>query len=231
MTGFTYADYANILRAAREYGYKVMTVRDFFEGRANESSKVLISRLDVDVKIERVPIIANLYKQAGFTASFYLRLHAAAYNVLSMGNIAIVRQLIADGFEVGLHTELVDANGINGIDSRDLLVRELELFATVFGAQVCGTASHGDMTPYNNLDFWKKNKPSDFGLLYEAYDSALWLNARYVSDSEWTRWKAYEKGQLLEGDRGTPIDHMREGVPRLYLLTHPESWYYRYIYE
>ena len=72
----------------------------------------------------------------------------------------------------------------------------------------------------------------DFGLVYEAYDKKLWNNSDYVSDSEWIRWKAYKNGKLSKGDKRTPIEHIKENNPKiLYLLTHPESWYERYIYE
>lgn len=88
------------------------------------------------------------------------------------------------------------------------------------------------MTPFNNLDFWKKYSVNEFGLVYEAYDKKLWNSCRYVSDSEWTQWKAYENGLLLQNDRRSPIEHIREDMPNvLLLLTHPESWYERYIYE
>ena len=95
-----------------------------------------------------------------------------------------------------------------------------------------GTASHGDMTYFNNLNFWKNHSAKEFGLLYEAYDKKLWDNCRYVSDSEWTKWKAYEKGKLLKNDTRSPIEHILEDKPKvLYLLTHPECWYQEYIHE
>ena len=87
------------------------------------------------------------------------------------------------------------------------------------------------MTHYNNLDFWKTNNPKKFGLVYEAYDEKLWNYCRYISDSEWTQWKAYENGRLLQDDRRTPIEHMGDNCKVLHLLTHPESWYEGFIYE
>jgi hypothetical protein len=106
------------------------------------------------------------------------------------------------------------------------------LFETIFGVKIYGTASHGDITHFNNLDFWKTYSLEEFSLLYEAYDEKLWNHCRYVSDSEWTRWKSYENGILIENDRRTPIEHMNDDKPKiLHLLTHPESWYEAYIHE
>ena len=88
------------------------------------------------------------------------------------------------------------------------------------------------MTHYNNLDFWNVHSVEDFGLIYEAYDKKLWNHCRFVSDSEWIRWKAYENGKLIENDRRNPIEHMKNDKPKIFnLLTHPESWYEGYIHE
>lgn len=231
MDDFTFTYYEEIFEKALSNGYRVITLKDFFNHEYDDKEKVLVNRIDVDVKIGRLRNICHIFNKLDVKATIFLRLHASEYNLLSFGNINIVKQLISIGCEVGLHTELEDAGGICGLDKEDVLRHELQLFETVFGIKIHGTASHGDLTPYNNLDFWKERQASSFGLLYEAYDSDLWNNCRYVSDSEWIRWKAYENGVLLEGDRRTPIEHIDEAPRILHLLTHPESWYEDYIYE
>jgi hypothetical protein len=231
MTDFTYANYESIFREALAADYQVITLRDFFEGEFDQGGKILVNRIDVDFRIDRVPKILAIFDKLGIAGSFFFRLHAPAYNLLSIGNIAIARAAVAAGNEVCLHTELKDVEGYCGIEPVGLLENELRLFDYVMGKKTWGTASHGDMTAYNNLDFWKQHEASEFGLLYEAYDPKLWQNCRYVSDSEWTRWKAYENGELMEGDRRNPIEHLRGGPRVLHLLTHPESWYDGYINE
>ena len=150
---------------------------------------------------------------------------------MSIGNIKIIQNLISIGCEIGLHTELEDVEGYCKLNKTKLLKKEIELIETIFSIKVFGSASHRDVTNYNNLDFWKENKPKDFGLEYEAYDQKLWNNCRYVSDSEWTQWKSYNNGILMTNDRRNPIDHMKENCKVLNLLTHPESWYQNYIHE
>ena len=90
-------------------------------------------------------------------------------------------------------------------------------------------------TGLNNLDFWSDKKPSEFNLLYEAYDKStdfgLFERSFYVSDSEWTRWKCYDHGVLREGDRRTPKEHLLEKHPLVYLLIHPDTYYDKHIYE
>jgi hypothetical protein len=214
-----------------ESGYRVITVREYFDGAFVSGEKILVNRVDVDVKIDRLPRFLEIYKRLGIRASIYVRLHAPTYNLLSFGNLAIMRDLVEAGNEIGLHTEMSDAQGLCVIDGASLLRREISLLELVTGAPVYGTASHGDMTGLNNLHFWLTHSPLEFGLLYEAYDKKLWENCRYVSDSEWVVWKAYHDGKLIAGDRRSPLEHAREGVPVLHVLTHPESWYDRYIFE
>lgn len=232
MDSFTFPTYRKIFETALEHDYQIITLKDFFLNNYDKSKKILVNRIDVDIKIKRLKEIYKIFQDLNITASIYLRLHAPDYNLLSIGNIKIINELVAIGCEIGIHTELEDVGGYcNNIDTKILLQQEIELFETIFKTKIYGTASHGDMTHFNNLNFWKKNRAENFGLLYEAYDEKLWNHSRYVSDSEWTLWKAYQNGILLENDRRTPFEHMEQGCKILHLLTHPESWHHGYIHD
>ena len=232
MDDFTFYNYERIFKKALANKYKIITLKEFFSDEYDKSQHIFINRIDVDFKIERLKTIYKIFKKLDIRASIYLRLHSPNYNLLSFGNIRIIKNLISIGCEIGLHTELEDASGYCSIEKKELLEQEIKLFETVFGVKVYGTASHGDMTHYNNLDFWNAYTVENFGLLYEAYDKKIWNHCRFISDSEWTRWKSYENGKLIENDRRDPIEHMVNDKPKIFnLLTHPESWYEGYIYE
>jgi len=232
MDNFTFDYYKKIFQTTLDNDYKIITIKEFFSDEYDKNEKILVNRIDVDVKIDRLKTVYKIFKEQNIKASIYVRLHAPNYNLLSIGNIKIIQDLISIGCEIGLHTELQDLEGYCSIEKKELLKQEIKLFETIFNMKMYGTASHGDMTCYNNLDFWRNHTAREFGLLYEGYDKKLWDNCRYVSDSEWIRWKAYEKGKLLENDRRTPIEHIVEEQPKIFhLLTHPESWYEGYIYE
>lgn len=232
MSDFTYAAYDQMVGEILNAGYRYVTLQEFFSPTFVAPEKMVVNRIDVDLKIDRLRTLRSIFKRHDVRASIYVRLHAAGYNLLNFGTIRLLQDLLDDGHEIGLHTEMMDASGFLGVDGPSLLKSELHLLETVLGKQTHGTASHGDMTPFNNLDFWKHNAPSDFGLSYEAYDTRLWENCRYVSDSEWTRWKSYDNGSLRVDDRRTPQEHaFQDQPPILYLLTHPESWYEHYIHE
>jgi hypothetical protein len=232
MYKFTFDYNKKIFQTALDNGYKFITLKEFFANEYDKKQKIIINRIDVDIKIDRLKFYYKIFSELDIKASVYTRLHSPTYNLLSIGNIKIIQNLISIGCEVGLHTELEDVNGYCGIEKKKLLQKEIKLFETIFNVKMHGTASHGDMTYFNNLNFWKNHSAKEFGLLYEAYDKKLWDNCRYVSDSEWTKWKAYERGKLLKNDTRSPLEHILEDKPKvLYLLTHPECWYHEYIHE
>ena len=52
----------------------------------------------------------------------------------------------------------------------------------MFDIKIKGIASHRATNGLNNLDFWKENRASTYGLLYEAHD---WVkDCFYISGSE-----------------------------------------------
>jgi len=91
------------------------------------------------------------------------------------------------------------------------------------------------MKGLNNLDFWKDKKPIDFGLLYEGYDKEpkynIFQESLYISDSEWIRWKCYDKGIKKEGDYRSPSEHLVDQPKLIHLLIHPDTYYNNHFYE
>jgi len=228
---FTFNEYKNIFQQALDNDYRIITLKEFFNDEYDPSELILVNRIDVDIKIERLKYFYEIFKDLNIKSSVYVRLHAPQYNLLSINNIKIIQDLLSIGCEIGLHTEMEDLKGLCGINQESAIKTEIRLLEAIFNTKIHGTASHGDITGFNNLDFWKKFNPHSLGLNYEAYENKLWNNCRYVSDSEWTIWKAYHNGKLIENDRRSPIEHIKERVKILHLLTHPESWYERYIHE
>ena len=195
----------------------------------------VINRVDIDFKPYKTSIVGKIFKSLGIKGTFFVRLHAPEYNPFSFENYLIMKQLLIDGHEVGYHSEIIDQSKIWGEDAAKCLDRDINVLSSMLDTKIVSVASHGGRTAWNNLDFWRNKKASDFGLLYEAYEESenfnLWKEAFYISDSEITRWKCYNKGILVEGDRKSFGDHIEMRHKLIYLLIHPDIYYTNHVYE
>ena len=221
--------------AAIQSGYEIINCLDYATRAKKLAPLTLVNRVDIDFSMLKAETLCNIFNRLGIKATFFVRLHAPEYNPFSFENYRILKLIKNSGHEIGYHSEVLDQSEIWSEDAESCLRRDLKVLSHMLETNIYGIASHGGMTGFNNLDFWKNRKASDFGALYEAYDEQgpfnLFKNCFYISDSEWTRWKCYDKGELLFGDRRTPIEHFRDQHPLIQMLIHPDTYYYRHIYE
>lgn len=233
---FTFAALEEQYRTALNAGYKFLTCDEYVDyKRAGLVERVIVNRVDVDVSIRRAERLGMLFDQLGIKGTFFIRLHGSEYNPFSFEHYRIVRGLVDAGHEIGYHSEIVDAAEIWDETAEACLQRDIDVFNRMFGVRISGVASHGGFTGLNNLDFWKDRMPREFGLRYEAYDIQpefnLFHESFYISDSEWTRWKCYDRGHLVEGDRRSFGAHIADGRPLVYLLIHSDTYFDRHFYE
>ncbi|MEJ5220047.1 hypothetical protein WG622_17465 [Cognatishimia sp. D5M38] len=227
------AEYRTLL----DMGYQFVTCQDAFDqfratGQVNGGKLTVINRVDVDFSLQRAARLAAIYNSLGIKATFFVRLHAKEYNPFDFENFRHLRAIQKAGHEVGYHSEIVDQAAIWNEDASTALIRDLAIMETMLGEPVRGAASHGGLTGLNNLDFWADHKAEEFGLNYEAYQDGVMEASRYISDSEWVRWKAYENGVRLDEDQRSPTQHaIDDRSPLIYLLVHPDTYFDRHIYE
>lgn len=234
---FTFEYIETEYRSLLAEGYDFVDCKTGFDqfkkdGTINPGTPTAINRIDVDFSLVRAARLGDIFQKLGIPATFFIRLHAKEYNPFDFENFRHLKGLQARGFEIGYHSEIIDQAAIWGEDPASCLRRDLDVLQTMIDAPVAGIASHGGLTGLNNLDFWKDNNPEDFGATYEAYQHGVMEASRYVSDSEWIRWKAYNKGQRLDDDARSPSEHARQDKPDLMtILIHPDTYYERHFYE
>lgn len=218
-------------------GYKFITCKDYIACKANDTlpEKVIINRIDIDLSVKKTERITAILNQYGIKGTFFVRLHAPEYNPFSFENYRIIKNLVNANHELGYHSEIIDESNIWDEDPKYCMERDIKVLENMFNTKISGSASHGGLTGFNNLDFWNNYEPSDFGLLYEGYDHRkefnLFHESLYISDSEWTQWKCYNKGILIKDDRRSPSEHAANGHPIIHLLIHPDTYFDRHIYE
>jgi len=232
---FTFANLEAQYKAALKTGYEFITCIDYAEKSEPLSSLTIVNRVDIDVSVKKAERLCNMFDRLGIKATFFVRLHANEYNPFSFENYLILKRICESGHEIGYHSEIVDQGVIWSEDASDCLRRDIDVLNRMLSINTKGVASHGGMTGLNNLDFWKNRNPTEFGLVYEAYDKTeafnLFENSFYISDSEWIRWKCYNKGDLCQDDRRTPAEHFQQRHPLIYMLIHPDTYFDRHFYE
>lgn len=232
---FTFAALERQYRVALDVGYEFLTCHDYCVKKTMLPQLTVVNRVDIDVSVRKAERLLEVFDRLRLKATFFVRLHAVEYNPFSFENYRILRAIRDSGHELGYHSEVVDQATIWGEDAAECLMRDLNVLNCMLGIRASGVASHGGMTGLNNLDFWRDKVPADFGLTYEAYDKSnafgLFDASFYISDSEWTRWKCYERGVLRTGDRRSFADHAQSRYPLIYLLIHPDTYYDRHPYE
>lgn len=232
---FNFDNLESQLKVALNEGYQFYTIEEFIAKKEELNDLSIVLRIDVDFSIKKVRPLLALLNDLAIKATWFIRLHAPEYNPFSFEGYRIIRDLIDSGHELGYHSEIVDQAAIWNENASDCLVRDLAVLETMFNVKIKGVASHGGTTGLNNLDFWKDHNVSEFDLLYEGYDRDklnLFNSALYLSDSEWTRWKCYRDGVLLEGDRRNIADHVRMKEDKLiYLLIHSDTYFVEHFYE
>ena len=234
---FTFDNLRTQLESAIDAGYSFVTCSEYcaLKAQGNLPSKLIVNRVDIDLSVKKTELLYEIFNLLEIRGTFFLRLHAPEYNPFSFESYRILKKLIDSGHELGYHSEVVDQAAIWNEDPAECLLRDIDLINRMFGIEIRGAASHGGLTGLNNLDFWKNRKPREFGLLYEGYDKEpeynLFQESFYISDSEWTRWKCYDKGVICEGDHRTFEEHIHDGHELIHLLIHPDTYFYRHIYE
>ncbi len=232
---FTFNKIEEYYAAAIELGYEVMTCFDYTQRKKNLPPLTIVNRVDIDFSMSKAERLCKIFNQIGIKATFFVRLHAPEYNLFSFENYRILKYIQKSGHEIGYHSEIIDQSAIWKESADDCLLRDIDILNRLIETNIQGIASHGGLTGLNNFDFWKNKKAKNFGVLYEAYEETgafnLYKNSFYISDSQWTAWKCYDRGKLQVNDKRTPLEHFKNLHSKIYMLIHPDTYYDRHIYE
>jgi len=230
---FSFVHYREIFEKALENNYQIITCKDFFDDNYDKDKKVLINRVDVDLSLKQAKKVLKIFNDLKIKATFFIRMHASEYNPFSFENYMIIRDMINSENEIGYHSEIIDCFKIWGISPKTCLLKDVVILERMFDIIINGVASHRGPTGFNNLDFWKNNRPEDFNLFslyYEAYDPEL-FNTFYVSDALIHGWKCYRNGILETNNNLCLCEHIKNNEKIIYSLTHPIKYYERHMYE
>jgi len=207
--GFSFKDYRETLEAYKSAGYQVSGFAQYLQ---SANSKHLILRHDCDNSLTQALRIARIDAEAGCTATFFVRVHAVGYNLLSLSSLQAIREIENLGHSVELHLE----GGIPELlgDTMDTWAdRQRIVFEAAMGRPPRGFSSH-EPARMGNVRY-ADELLARWNLDYHAYEARFTSPAiKYLSDSS-ANWR--------EGHFRLWIDQ----EPVIQVLTHPIWWFER----
>jgi hypothetical protein len=213
---FTYKTYSEILKAALDSGYEVLSIRDFLK-KSKLPSRVLLLRHDIDKNPHSMYPFAEVELNLGVKSSIFLRVTGAEYNPFSYSTTTDLLELENNEFEIGLHSNFLEFATLTNQNPISILTAEVKVLSSIY--KIKGISCHRDVNyvvnslPYLQND-WELIKQTT-GLEYDAYDKSLFGKLVYVNEG---------LNPHLSWRNDPPLDVIRQGKS-LYLLTHNHLWY------
>jgi hypothetical protein len=207
--GFTFSDYTSTLRRFKEDGY---AVTGFAEYLSSPREKHLIMRHDCDNSIDQALKIAELDASEGCTSTFFVRVHALGYNLMSLPTLRAIREIERMGHGVELHLE----GGLDEFLGGETILwaeRQKAVFEAALGRSLTGFSSH-EPARMGGVEFANSLLKRWAGeVSFHAYEERFTTpEMKYLSDSS-GRWR--------EGHFGLWVGK----EPLFQVLTHPIWWF------
>lgn len=199
---FVEEGYRNLLREARK-------TYAFIGYRGQQAQRSILWRHDVDVSMHRALRLAEIERQEGVTATYFLYARSIYYNLLSTEVHTLVGKILDLGHEIALHFDSTHFDSASrGADVTEAIAVERDLLKREFGAPPTAVSFHLYGVLTNPM-------PDDDELagLVNAYSRRLRETYGYVSDSN---------GVWLYRRLKDVLSEARE--EHLQVLTHPEWW-------
>ncbi len=219
-------EYEKILKYAKDNGYKLVSLIDWYNNYLNSQQKVMILRHDIDNDSSGAYSFYKVEKRLNARSSFYFRWKTMKNDIMW--------DMYNDGFEVSLHFETLASyakkNNIRHeseitIDvlnkCRDILSKEIKRFKSTY-FEIKTICSHGDkrnrLLHTSNHVLTNKEFLLQNNILFETYDKDIVSKFdAYISDSS-----IYSNFEWQHS--GSPYNMINQNKQTICLLTHPIHW-------
>lgn len=194
---FSYSHYIDTLQNAKKH-YEFYVPKDV---ETKAESEYIILRHDVDFSLSKALTMAKIDKNMDTKSTFFLQLHSPWYNLLSLEEYPIVKELQHLEREIGLHYDL-DFYEKNRLNSTKALANEIKILEDVLGAEVNCVSSHLTTS---------SPSPSIPDSIFDASSPIFTVESKYISDSAQS-WREACFCQVIGK------------YPRLQINIHPLWW-------
>lgn len=223
-------DYREYIEYAQKHNYKVVSLEDFYSNSERNQEKHFVLRHDVDWPGQSTRKMFELEKDLGVKSTYYFR--------FSTIDKPLIDEMIAAGFDVGLHFETIadyvkehhisEASCLDMDLMTDLLKKDILRFEEIVCHKVHSICSHG--APENVLLKVANNTITErllkagggYELLnidFEAYDSTMY------NDVDCHIMDGGVLGHYGFSYKDTPISAIDEGKNNIVFLSHPSHWW------
>ena len=203
---FTEDNYRRLLKIAKQ-NYSFISVMDY---KLEDNRKVIINRHDLDGSVHRAARLSAIEKEEGVTSIYFVYLHSIFYNAFEKNVTELLKSIVENGHEIGLHYE----PWFYGIDKEKrseferYLLYEKHIVETLLGVEIGAFSFHnpdrGGWTSFGD--------ETAYGLI-NMYSDYFKENYSYCSDSD-GHWRYRRLEDIL----------VKAEENRLHILTHPEWW-------
>tara|TARA_R100001082_G_scaffold110310_1_gene89894 strand:+ start:2095 stop:2727 length:633 start_codon:yes stop_codon:yes gene_type:complete len=200
-SNFTISHYEKTIKSYIDYGYLFCEMGK--ENKNSDSHKIIMFH-DVDHDISLCKNFLNVEKSLNIGATYFLRLHARSYNMLSRQSKAIAEHILDSGGDIGLHYE-PSFCPLDKLDYAQHIQEEMEILSTAIGREVHLFNLHEPAR--TGVDLSSLNAKQN-----RCYNSSFFKDYKYLSDSS-CRWR-----------EGCFSEHLGKWS-KILVLTHPIWWY------
>lgn len=198
---FTIEHYKRATQSYIDYGYEFC---DLIKECDKDSKNKIIMFHDVDHDISLCKNFMTVEKDLGIKATYFLRLHAKSYNMLSNKSINFAKEILDNGGDIGLHYE-PSFRPVRNVSYEHHINQEMEILATHIDKEVKIYNLHEPTRTGKDLTFCMPEKN-------RCYNSEFLQQYKYLSDSS-CRWR-----------EGCFSEHVGKWS-KILVLTHPIWWY------
>lgn len=165
---FSYRELEDFL----QYAKKILPIKMFKE--YNEGDKCIILRHDADLDFYPSYDVYKIEKKLGVKSTFFVLITSPTYNPQSSEIRKLLREMVADGFEIGLHFDPMIYGNIPEYELQTIAENECIILEEIVGKQINSIALH-------NPSFL--NTYTIFDGYINAYSKEFFEDKRYISDS------------------------------------------------
>lgn len=198
---FTTSHYRSLLQKAKEnYIFSRYHTLD-------KNSKFILWRHDIDFSPHRALRLAQIEKEEGVISTYFIHLHSEYYNVFEKEIFTIIKKIIDNGHDIGVHfdSHFYDLKTEEDIEKN--LLKEKEILEKLFDIAIHAFSFH------NTNPFIMSCQKMKYAGLINTYAEYFQKEVKYCSDSN-GYWRYERMMNILEASSAF----------RLHFLTHPEWW-------